>query len=269
MPGLNANHSDSHRQSSGSHARVTSHRHGGHSTAHDSQNPSQNYKPPYSFHATTTAYGLNEPQWSVGPPPMRFEESPYGRVPLPPLPSINLHPLLYGGGDNMNRSQPIVWCVNQPSSSARISSSSAFGTAYHWRTLPAATSVASSTPPCSIIIRFASAPSFTRPIVVFPSNPHSGMITIGDVLNAVYSGLRQCATDVLCETMGLVPSLMTTQVVHGTNAAYSISSQGGTDDEVATHVAQCLSFRTKWAGLTPSPFERDVWILHTKSNANR
>lgn len=264
MPGIHKHHTDSHRSSGRVDGRVRTHPPSVNiATGHESQSA---YKPPYSFQQTTTAYGLNEPQWSIGPPPIRFEASPYYRVPLPSQPPINIHSLLRNvGGEDTNRVlQPIVWYVNQPSSSARISSSSAYANPYHWRTLPAASPVASSAPPSSITIRVASAPSFTRPIVVFPSNAHSGVITIADVLNAVHYGLRQNANDVLCETMGIVPSLMTAQVLHGSNAAPSTLSQGGSDDEVGTHIARCLSFHTLWAGLSPSPYERDVWILHTK-----
>ncbi len=210
-----------------------------------------------------TAYGLNEPQWSGGPPPLTFELSPYARVPLPPLAPINPHPLLHCP-DHPN--SPIHWSVTQPPSSARLSSSSSYTSAYHWKALPALNPSHR-----SLTIRAASAPSFSRPIVVFPSSIHSEVITIGDTLNAIYNGLRQCANDVLCETLGIVPSLLSEQLFHGSAGLSYTTTQAtyGGDDEVSTHLAQCLDFRIQWVGLVPSNRERDVLILHTKALAPR
>ncbi len=144
----------------------------------------------YPFQTTTTAYGLNEPQWSFGPPPIRFQGSPYARIPLPYPGLFSLHPLLRFNVHDSN--PPFEWRVNQPPASAKISSSSLYANHYHWQALPASES--HSTYRSSLTVRI---PSFTRPIVIFPSNTNSGVITIGDVLNAIYKGLRQCANDVL------------------------------------------------------------------------
>jgi len=220
-----------------------------------------NPQPRYPFQTTTTAYGLNEPQWSFGPPPIRFHESPYARIPLPHLGRASLHALLRPSD---HTKPPFEWSVNQPPSSAKISSSSLYANHYHWQALPALDS--HSTHQSSLTVRV---PSFARPIVIFPSNTNTGVITIGDVLNAIYKGLRQCANDVLCESMQIVPSqlsdqLRTFQHVTLTSLPHvSTVMNGGGDDAVSTHLARHFDFKTRWAGLAPGEAERDVWVLHT------
>jgi len=221
-------------------------------------------QPPYPFKTITTGYGLNEPQWSEGPPPLRFEQSPYARVPLPRLPPIVVHELLSCHDQNKSA---VCWSVHQPTASARLSSSSVYATAYHWKALPALTQ--NSCSHSSLTVRIASAP-FTRPIIIFPSNPSTGVITIGDVLNSVYRGLRQCANDVLCESMQISPSLLSEQLFRQ-NGFPPMTPQciGEPNDEVSSHIAQILEFKTQWAGLAPSNGERDVLVLHTKALAPR
>jgi len=221
----------------------------------------QSWTTPRSHILSTTAYGLNEPQWSAGPPPLTFELSPYARVPLPPLPPTNLHPLLHCP-DHLNSPSPIRWSVTQPHSSARLSSSLSYTNAYHWKALPALNPSRR-----SLTIRTASTPSFSRPIVVFPNSIHSEVMTIGDTLNAIYTGLRQCANDILCENLGIVPSLLSEQLFHGSAGLSYTTTQttGGGDDEVSTRLAECLDFKIQWVGLVPSNRERDVFILHTKA----
>ena len=227
---------------------------------------SDSYHPPYPQQTTSTAYGLNEPQWSFGPPPIVYERSPYVRVPLSPMAApgfpISIHPLLTVGNHGASGQANINWCVNRPASDAQLSSSSGGSApvAYHWKAMPAINPT--STPSLTIRIPYAS-----RPVVVFPSNSHSGVITIGDVLNAVYAGLRQCANDVLCESMGLSPMLLSSQIHSMGYPQIVTQSSSGLftgDDEVSTHVAKCLDFKTRWVGLAPSPRERDVWVLHVR-----
>lgn len=261
MPGLTAGQSNpSHHRLGKKHSRIT-------------LTMDQSWNTRYPLQTTTTAYGLNEPQWSEGPPPLIFGLSPYARVPLPPLPPINLHPLFHCPDyPNKHRPSPIHWSVNQPPSSARLSSSSSYTNAYHWKALPA---LNPHTPSLhSLAIHVASAPSFTRPIVVFPSNTQSEVITIGDVLNAIYNGLRQCANDVLCESLNVVPSLLSERLFHGSamagGASYTtVQLTSGGDDAVSTNLAQCLDFKIQWVGLAPSDRERDVLILHTKPLTRR
>lgn len=222
-------------------------------------------QPPYPLKTTTTPYGLNEPQWSEGPPPLRFDQSPYARVPLPQLPPIVLHELLSRRDQNNG---VVCWSVHQPTASARLSSSSVYANAYHWKALSALTQNPRSHS-SSLTIRIASAP-FTRPIIVFPSNPSTGVITIGDVLNSVYRGLRQCANDVLCESMQISPSLLSEQLFRQSGfPPMALQSIGEPNDEVSSHIAQILEFKTQWVGLAPSDRERDILILHTKTPAPR
>ena len=224
--------------------------------------------PPYPFKTSTTAYGLNEPQWSIGPPPLTYARSPYASVPLPPLPLINLHEFLLYRDQNVST---ITWPVHQPPTSARLVSTSAYTTAYHWKALPALAHDPRAH--SSLTIRVASTP-FTRPIVVVPANRDSGVITIGDVLNCVYSGLRQCANDVLCESMQISPSLFSEQLfrTYGFPQTTPSGPRLGpkqSNDEVSSHIAQILDFETQWDGLAPCERERDVLVLHTKALAPR
>ena len=118
-----------------------------------------------------------------------------------------------------------------------------------------------STPSLTIRIPYAS-----HPVVVFPSKSHSDVITIGDVLNAVYDGLRQCANDVLCKSMGLSPMLLSSQIPSMSYPQIVTQSSSGlfVGDEVSSHVSNCSDFKTRWAGLAPSPRERGVWVLHVR-----
>lgn len=225
--------------------------------------------PSYPFMMTTTAYGLNEPQWSIGgPPPLKYAKSPYACVPLPPLPLIDIHKFLLCREPKVT---PITWPVHlPPGASARLESTSAHKDKYHWKTLPALSHDPHSH--SSLMIRVAST-SFTRPIIVVPAD-NKGVITIGDVLNCVYSGLRQCANDVLCESMQISPSLLSEQLfrMHGfpqTKTAVRSMGQKQLNDEVSSHIAQILEFKTQWDGLTPSNRERGVLILRTKALAPR
>lgn len=240
MPGLTNNHSDS------GHRRVI-----------------KQPEPPYPFQTTTTAYGLNEPQWSFGPPPIRFQESPYARILLPHLGLVSLHTLLRS--PDHDTKPPFEWSVNQPPLSAKISSPSLYANHYHWQALPALDS--HSTYRSSLTVRV---PSFARPIVIFPSNINTGVITIGDVLNTIYKGLRQCANDALCESMQIIPSQLSDQLRSFQHVTLTSLPHvptvvnGGGDDAVSTLLAGHFDFKTRWAGLAPSDVERDVWILHTR-----
>jgi hypothetical protein len=251
MPGITHGYPDSKRPTT----RKPSH------DLHHSTSPSAMpfAQPPYPFKTTATGYGLNEPQWSEGPPPLIHDRSPYARVPLPALPPIVLHELLLCRDQNLSA---VCWSVHQPPASARLSSSSVYATAYHWKALPAFSQNPRSH--SSLTIRVASTP-FTRPIMVFPSNPSTGVITIGDVLNSVYRGLRQCANDVLCESMHISPSLLSEQLFRQ-NGLAPMTTQciPEPNDEVSSHIAQILEFRTQWVGLAPSDRERDVLVLYTK-----
>ncbi|CAA7263002.1 unnamed protein product [Cyclocybe aegerita] len=225
--------------------------------------PNQGYTPPYPRRAPTdyTAYGLNEPQWTVGPPPIIYNRSPYATVPLPPLspppPATppRIHRLLAYANE-----PSIIWSINQSTHDAQLARAPSHAS-YHWRTLPAL-EPSPSRSPSSLTIRLA---PFTRPIVVFPK-ARDGVITIGDVLTAVYNGARQGAMDEFCAALGTSQSAVW---ANGNMGAYAqMAMQAETrprgDDEVSTSVCSALHFRTLWTGLDPSRTERDVWILHTR-----
>ncbi|KAF8881041.1 hypothetical protein CPB84DRAFT_1792120, partial [Gymnopilus junonius] len=90
---------------------------------------------------------------------------------------------------------------------------------------------------------------FTSLITVNPSQ--GGIITVGDVLYAVYHGIRQSATGAFCAGVGLDPSF-----ISGREMMTNVGPPAG-DDGVSSHVRHLLEFRTRWKG-------GGVWVLHTR-----
>jgi hypothetical protein len=211
------------------------------------------YQPPYHPTMITTGYGLNEPQWSEGPPPLKFEKSPYSRVSLPALSEtpITIHPLLA-----FDTITPIVWQIRDTPNNAALAYHIKGKKFFHWLSLPGFEP--SSIPSITIMLE-----PFDRPFVVFASDTAKG-ITIGDVLRAVYRAARAGATRTFCEHLNIDLELLAPVIQqYGEMASQDTGSITG-DDTVSFSVGQYMNFRTNWAGLTPSTKERDVWILHTK-----
>ena len=212
------------------------------------------YQPPYRRTVVTTGYGLNEPQWYEGPPPLIFEKSPYSRIGLPPLSAtpITIHPLLA-----FHPVTPIIWQIRDMPNNATLAAFHIRGKKYfHWLSLPAFEP--SSVP--SITIRLE---PFDRPSVIFASDTTKG-ITIGDILMAVYKAARAGATQSFCEQLNIDMNLLAPVIQqYGEMASQDKGCITG-DDTVSFSVGQYMGFRTVWAGLTPSMKERDIWILHTK-----
>ena len=213
------------------------------------------YQPPYRRTVVTTGYGLNEPQWSEGPPPLIFEKSPYSRMALPPLSAtpITIHPLLA-----FHPITPIIWQIRDMPNNATLASHIRKKKYFHWLSLPAFEPSSVS----SITIRLE---PFDRPSVIFASDTAKG-ITIGDVLMAVYKAARAGATRIFCEQLKIDMNLLAPVIQrYGEMASQDTGSITG-DDTVSFSVAQYMNFRTVWAGLTPSTKECDIWILHTKKS---
>ena len=213
------------------------------------------YQPPYGRTTTTTAYGLNEPQWSEGPPPLNFEESPYSRISLPALSAtpIKIHPLLA-----FHPITPIVWQIRDTPNNVALAYHIKGKKFFHWLSQPAFE-------PSSITSITITLEPFDRPFIVFPSDSTRG-ITIGDVLMAVYRGARAGATRIFCKHLNMdADRLVPVIEQYGEMVSQDTGSVAG-DDSVSFSVAQYMDFRTNWAGLTPSTKERDVWILHTKKS---
>ena len=213
------------------------------------------YRPPYGHATTTTAYGLNEPQWSEGPPPLNFKKSPYSRIPLPALSAtqIKIHPLLA-----FHTVTPIVWQIRDTPNNAALAFHVREKKFFHWLSQ-------SAFEPNSITSITITLEPFDRPIVVFASDTTRG-ITIGDVLMTVYRGARSGATRIFCNQLNIdADSLAPVIQQYGEMVSQDIGFVAG-DDSVSSSVAQFMGFRTNWAGLTPSTKEQDVWILHTKKS---
>lgn len=214
------------------------------------------YQPPYRRTVITTAYGVNEPQWSEGPPPLIFEESPYSRVSLPALSAtpITIHPLLA-----FHPVTPIVWQIRDTPNNAGLAFYVKGKNFFHWLSIPAFE-------PTSITSMTIMLEPFDRPFIVFASDTTRGVITIGDVLTAVYRAARAGATRIFCEHLNIDAELLAPVIQqYGEIARQDTGSITG-DDTVSFSVGQYMDFRTIWAGLTPSTKEPDVWILHTKKS---
>ena len=213
------------------------------------------YQPPYGRTTTTTAYGLNEPQWSEGPPPLNFEQSPYSRIPLPALSAtpITIHPLLA-----FHQITPIVWQIRDTPNNAALAYHIKGKKFFHWLSKPAFE-------PSSITSITITLDPFDRPFIVFASDTTRG-ITIGDVLTTVYTGARAGATRIFCKHLNIDADRLAPVIMqYGEIISLDTGSIAG-DDSTSFSVAQYMDFRTNWAGLTPSTKERDVWILHTKKS---
>jgi hypothetical protein len=212
------------------------------------------YEPPYGRTTTTTAYGVNEPQWSEGPPPLIFEESPYSHRSLPALSDtpITIHPLLA-----FQPIPPIVWQIRDTPNNAALAYH-VKGKNFHWLSQPAFE-------PSSISSITITLEPFDRPFVVFASDTTRG-ITIGDVLMAVYKSARAGATRIFCRLINIDADCLAPVIQqYGDIVSQDTGSIAG-DDTVSFSVSQYMDFRTNWAGLTPSTKEQDVWILHTKKS---
>ncbi|KAF4609428.1 hypothetical protein D9613_012933 [Agrocybe pediades] len=128
------------------------------------------YTVPYPFRTVTTGYGLCEPQWSEGPPPIIHHLSPYAPVPLPPLYPINI---LLAAHSNTLR-----WNIHERPETAVAAPVYSPG----WQAMPA-TEPASAGP---VTIRLEPLKAL---IVVHASA--SGFVTVADVLYAVYNAIQQ------------------------------------------------------------------------------
>lgn len=215
------------------------------------------YQPPYGRTTTTTAYGLNEPQWSEGPPPLNFEKSPYSRIPLPALSAtkIKIHTLLA-----FHSITPIVWQIRDTPNNAALAFHIREKKFFHWLSQPAIE-------PSSITSITITLDPFDRPFIVFASDATKG-ITIGDVLMTVYRGARDGSTQIFCKKLNIDADSLAPVIQQYGEMVTQVQDMGfvAGDDSVSSSVAQFMGFRTNWAGLTPSTKEKDVWILHTKKS---
>jgi hypothetical protein len=183
----------------------------------------------------------NPATWSSSqsPPPLVHVKSPYSCVPLPPLSQFHvaINPLLERG-----TTEHINYDVRMhPSTAKKLHG---FSSDSQWQEGGAANPSLG-----SLTIRLA---LVERPIVVFPANVDHGIITIYDVLlavhYAVYTGVIGDHRRRHTELWPIVNSAL---------------RSGG--NRTCRHTSGIeLEGSYKWVGLTPSPTERDVWILLTR-----
>lgn len=200
--------------------------------------------------AQTTGYGVNAPQWTEGPPPVIFGQSPYARVPLPRLEyarPITINPLLTPNGP-----ASLIWTICQNPIGAACTSGLSHRDQYHWKSLPATNM------PNVISLTIIVEP-FPTPIVVLPTR---GIITVWDVLAAIYNGVRRGATELFGAHSQLPGQVMWSAPPVSSTLFVQRPTLG--DDEVCSIVRSYMGFQTRWVGLTPSPTDADVWILRTK-----
>jgi len=191
----------------------------------------ESYTVPYPFRTVTTGYGLCEPQWSEGPPPLIHHLSPYAAIPLPPMYPINV---ILAANSKMMR-----WMIHERAELAVAAPVYGQG----WQAMPA--TEPSSNGPMSIRIEPL------RTMIVVPPTTR-GVLTVGDVLFAIYHGVR---SEVQKARYGSSPSSNPSRR-HGMSTA-----QGG--DQISMDVQSSMRSCTQWVGLAPSRTEPDVWVLHT------
>ncbi|KAH6885646.1 hypothetical protein BKA70DRAFT_114974 [Coprinopsis sp. MPI-PUGE-AT-0042] len=167
---------------------------------------------------------------SQGPPPMERQQT----IPLPRIPSGLVNPLLERAPIPM-----IVWDLTQAPTQVTLDGRrrSAFCRSLEeTATNPATT---------SLTIR---APFTDKPIVV-----HRGgaMITVRDVLVTVHLALKQAVHE--------------QSIIQPASYLFAPSNNVFVPDS-GDHalLASMLGSRSQWAGLSPSPIEQDVWVLHIK-----
>ena len=186
----------------------------------------------------------NPATWSSlqSPPPLVHEKSPYSCVPLPPLSQFHvaINPLLERG-----TTERIDYDVRMhPSTAIKLHG---FGNDNQWQAEAAANPSLG-----SLTIRLA---LVERPIVIFPANVDHWIITIYDVLLAVHYAVYTSVTDDQHRRHRQDDELLPVD-----NSALRLGRNRTCRRTSGMELEGCY----KWVGLTPSPTERDVWILLTK-----
>jgi hypothetical protein len=186
----------------------------------------------------------NPATWSslLSPPPLVHVKSPYSCVPLPPLSQIHVAiNWLLERGTTERIDYDVRMC---PSTAKKLHG---FNTNSQWQSETAANPNLG-----SLTIRLA---LVEQPIVVFPVNVDRGIVTIYDVLHAVHYAV--------C-----------TSIIDDHDRRHRQDADLWPVDDSAPRSGRNRTCRRtsgmelegcyKWVGLTPSPTERDVWILLTR-----
>ncbi|KAF6764513.1 hypothetical protein DFP72DRAFT_872069 [Ephemerocybe angulata] len=171
------------------------------------------------------------------PPRLNHAMSPHATVPLPSLTNgrMEVNPVLEYAPTPM-----VDWDLTSPSSFATFDArrrSARSRSLEEPATYPCATSVTIRTP-------FSS-----RPIVL---QQFGATITVRDVLTGVHEHLRQCAYEAVSPRPRT--SLLEPQ------AQFGMVSEA----QIQHALRQLLGRKSRWAGLSPSRTEPDVWHLHVR-----
>ena len=203
-----------------------------------------------SWSTSSKAYNLsvapmsNPATWSTlqSAPPLVHVKSPYSCVPLPPLSQFHvaINRLLERG-----TTERIDYDVRMhPSTAKKLHG---FGNDNQWQ------AEAATNPNLgSLTIRLA---LVERPIVIFPANVDRGIVTIYDVLLAVHYAVCTSVTDDHRRRQRQDAELLPVD-----NSALRFGRNRACRRTSGMELEGCY----KWVGLTPSPTERDVWILLTR-----
>jgi len=184
---------------------------------------------------------------SPAPPSLLYSKSPYTFIPLPRLYNgpVLINPLLEYSPVPM-----IEYDVALPATFATLNSRRREALE---RSLdePAASPAMSSLTLCS--------PSFPKPVIAFPRNAQHPFVTVRDVLAAVHDAIRVFAIEFHDPppTYNLWGSPTERVQTHQSQAAIS-------DAHVRQLIMEFLPGGSIWAGISPSPAEPDVWILHVR-----
>jgi len=178
------------------------------------------------------------------PPPLL----PIKKIPLPPLAEIPIfvHPVLSYTPCKV----VLEYDLSMPPSTACLSpTTKAHRDWWEWRRQPAMN-------PSTVGSMTIRVPGLERVVVVFPATLDSRVVTVGDVLDAVYRAVQ------------------TSVIEHRERAAQGQNNWPGSgqvdlarwvaEEYVAKAVQKHGGGSHWWAGLYPCQKERDVWILRTR-----
>lgn len=196
------------------------------------------YIPPYEQKQDWTGYGLREPQWTQGPPPLVYHLSPYATKPLPPqhmTGSFQVSSMLLDGS--------IRWSIDQAPSSARLAS----GHYVNWQTMAAVQALPHEHVHFNIQI-----PGLIVP-VHFQQHAYQ-TLTIHDILCAIYNAARRNAVESMIK-----PDHYNFGVMSQFDSAFPPGQYAG-DDAVGTSVARLARGKTHWSGLRR--YNDDTYLLH-------
>ena len=99
-------------------------------------------------------------------------------------------------------------------------------------------------------------PGLERVVVAFPATLDSDVVTVGDVLVALYRAMQESAIE-HHGRFGVKRS------VEG-RRNFRASGQADLTENTYTPAIEELGEDHWWAGLYPCPSERDIWILRTR-----